>query len=266
SGHKSVLLQPHQWQLVCNQMRSAPVKISSEAQALLPGDDVLVSLVFEPVHDRKLFQETGLRGNIATTYDLEIKIKDVSQTEITETIRLTADPRSYRLSVAKFGLESNTTAYILSGGDKFMLAQQEYSNRTMKFRTEHSVNVSGNEILVDGLWLKVHARHRFDTLNVVVRIVNQSSYTVSLASPNLISRGDAFQMFNSDSPQPIKILNGGRASTHYKIRIPRMDEFGLELSPSITSQGRNYLFLNGCVWFKKAGFNSLSDELTSALE
>ncbi|MEO7990831.1 MAG: hypothetical protein ABI663_14890 [Chryseolinea sp.] len=233
-----MIIQPQAWELQTQEgSRSLPVSIQSFQKEVANGQSARIEILYEPTHSRKLFQMTELRGDIDPSYILEVKTQSAG-IEKSESIHARIEEELYLQSVRKFGLIATTLPYTISASDDFVQKQKSYlanANFPDGKRKEHSVNVSENEILIDGLWLKLQTYLRSDSLYASIRIVNQSAVTVLVdpSSITLINGREKIKPLYPHSAQPFKILNGGRAQLQLRFPVSGTGPFSLDLQSII---------------------------------
>jgi hypothetical protein len=241
-----VSLQPYLWELKTkNGLRSTPVSVSAGKETLEPGQSTTVRLVFKPVQERRLFHETGLRGDPGEAYDLHIKMS-LPAGELPDSVSLSADPQQYARAVKKFGTAATLVPYRLAAFHDFIRQQNIYLEE-LKMREDakkRSVNISGNEILLKGLWMKFMAFYRNDTLYVDFRVVNQSALVVQIDPGRIALCRDLdciTPVFKNES-QPADIRDGDRTSFHLKFPLHPAGELSLDLKSIIFKKNKLPVF------------------------
>jgi hypothetical protein len=228
---KSSEMIPQLWELSGSEgTRNLPVNFSVTSSQVDGQEISLVKLSFRPVHQRRLFQETGLRGDIEGKYLLTMYAGPNEKFD-QQILVLETDLPRYRESIAVFGLQATTTPYYVSGlGNTIPSADKTIVNAAIKNDSEP--RVTGNEILANGFWIKFSAYHQHDSLYINFRVVNQSSGTVSIALDQLvISTESAIQKPFFIMPNPIvQMRNGGRNEFTISFPLARSVKYELDLS------------------------------------
>jgi hypothetical protein len=170
---------------------------------------------FQPVSSRYLYQQTGLRGDLDSSFVLS-----VTTAQHTESFTFTANA-NYSASLEKFGLV-NVTPYMLG---EFTLSPEI----TAVSQTSLPL-VRNNECLASGFWMKVESVFKDSTMTVNMRFVNQSQKDV-VVDASRIRLNNVTPHFDSDDPtNVISIKNGGRAEVKMKYMVPKADTFMLDVS------------------------------------
>jgi hypothetical protein len=222
----TIHISPERWELQCKEgNRSVPVRsgLRSASGELANGKSDTVILLYEPVHSRQLYQQTGLRGDLDLAYDLRINIAE----NIDQLVRLEADLASHEQSISKFGIRATTTPFVLSG-----LSHEELQQTFTKIKTEGASKtlLSGNEILSKGFWTKFSVFHKHDTLFMSIRIVNQTSSAVSIDMNelSLIAEGAVIQpVFSGDSK--IELRNGSRGEVNISFPVKKCEHYTFDM-------------------------------------
>lgn len=209
--------------------RAIPIEVINGHRS---GSSV-ATLIFEPVHSRELFQRTGLRGDVEPEYVLVIKYPEGSEQK-NISIKLTTEKDLYQESLKEFGIASNVLAYKLGLDARFAAEQEEHFDKipvSNSARPEHTIHTTENEILMNGLWLKILAHYRRDTLYVDMRIVNQFLAEINLDLNSItLSDGDLVKAHNLPEDRNLNIPNGRRAQSVLKFRCSTADRYELDLS------------------------------------
>ena len=184
--------------------------------------------VFEPLHAMKLFQTTGLRGDIQRSY----KVQETIDGKVTWTV-LEANEAGYLTVLDKFGLAANTVPLAIDVVTMNDL-QEQHAGVAIDgpVRSDH---VTESEILSRGLWIKVQAYHRFDTLFVSMRLVNQTNSHVSIDPSIMTLSHEGMDVSPLDSPPPFVLPNGKRASFDLKYSSSKSQAFEIDLGGIKTS-------------------------------
>jgi hypothetical protein len=219
---RTLNLSPSQWELETNEgSRSLPVSFENKKSKLLRDETDTVFISFEPITSRRLYQETGMRGDLDRNYTLAIRLDDPDQI-VRQTVKLEAKEEFYKTSIGAYGLNATTTLFTLSGlsADESL---STFSNISNTISDRPVVSENGNEILSQGFWTKFSILHRDDTLLVSVRIVNQSASSVNIDINNIkLLAGDGSIISPKEKrPQIIKLQRGDRISLslHFPVLI-----------------------------------------------
>lgn len=240
ASFKPIVIQPELSELITPEgNRSTPVRTEKRRSPGIDGQQ-LITLTFEPVHSRDLFQRTGLRGDIASEYKFLIRyLQDGRMNEKQMTLSASA---KYEQSLKKFGLKSNTKPYALAMNEKFVSDQKVHLSGMTPDRPEPSIHISGDEILMNGLWLKIRAYHRSDTLFTTVRFVNQSLMGIRVDLDEILLTNDhKIIKPQLGAERSIDILNGRRAQVELKFPTDVSENFMFDLS-GIKAAGDRVVF------------------------
>jgi hypothetical protein len=224
-------LSSSQWELETNEgSRSLPVSFENKKKQLLRNETDTVFISFEPVTSRRLYQETGMRGDLDKNYTLKIRSDDPDKM-IQQTVKLEANEQFYNTSLAAYGLNATTTLFTLSG-----LSGREslstFSNITNSKSDRPVVSENGNEVLSQGFWTKFSVLHRNDTLLVSFRMVNQSAASVNV-DVNSIKLFTDNGILISPKQQRAKIINlqrGDRISLSLEFPVLLQHRYSLDVN------------------------------------
>lgn len=210
------------WEInVAEGSRSLPVVVEMDAEQLAPGETTRFYLEFEPIGSRRLYQSTGLRGDIEHAYSATIYWKDESGSEFQHKISFETNEEDFRKTVQQYGLASNVTPLVL---DKLIPVRTEVKLSNVVATDVSSIQLNGNEILEKGFWTRVTGKQMKDSISIELRMVNQSGEAVHVLLPqiNLTDGQSSFSpaRLKEDS---IMILNGGRLAINlnYDVSIVR---------------------------------------------
>jgi hypothetical protein len=189
-------------------LRSNP--INQDTALLIAGQWKQVDLVFRPTNSLKIFRLTGLPGDLLTQYHL-------SNPAIQLHASFTAYPDDFATH-EKWGIEKNLGIFRLSDQEDFIEMETAYLNRVLnqdEVSRHHGVLATEQEILIDGLNLRLQVFTLQDTLHVTLWMTNHSPYVITV-SP------EAMEVFTETTTwQPV--------SPASPVEIPRSQRYRLEL-------------------------------------
>jgi hypothetical protein len=185
-----------------------------------PTNDEILVIDFEPIHSRRLFQETGLRGDIEPHYTLLLE-QDAGSTE---QLLFTSDTDRHHQALATFGQSATTIPYHIDV-DSVLRATANLTRST----EERSFHISESEMLVQGLWIKFQSFHLHDTLSVELRIVNQSGDALAI-DPATFTRISTSVHTPHDPPPAFILSNGHRASVKLRFACEATETVNLDFS------------------------------------
>lgn len=224
--NKSEKLTPELWELTDSAgIRSLPVRsaITGDEQS----ENINIDLVYEPVSSRKLFQQTGLRGDLKSNYCLNVT--HPANPEIKQIICFAANDTIHKKSVEKFGLAATTTPYVVAKLIEDSLDLKSASKKIIPVKGDQPI-VSGNEILTRGFWSKFSGYYKNDTLNFHLRMVNQSSYGVIIKKDDLLLVNETSILKPEDSNETVmELRNGGRGELFLKFVVEKNRAYTLDL-------------------------------------
>lgn len=250
NGDKSLKLNPETWTIQVEEgVRSMPAEVSTSVQTIGAGETSAIKLIFLPIHNRLLHQQTNLNGDLERTYALNLLCTDEKGNVIEESIKLTADSNAHTLACGKYGIMSQITAYALNGFSKEFITTVE-SNGT-EART--SEQVTDNEVLHQGFWMKIFAHHRADTMQVLWRFVNQSGAEIQIdPSKILLLNRDNQWTSSSSNTSLITLPPSGRAQMSLRYPTTASEEFELNLSGVYASGNSSQPIFKRTLLFKAA--------------
>lgn len=160
-----------QWELETPAgLRSAPVSINFR--------HALARLYFKPISSRQLYQQTGLRGDLDSVYTLRGVLHQGG-----EMVYEAHAGEDYRPSRMLYSWRNSTAVFTLRAHDSIRQRAREHVRRIWPVnarRKQEDVHLSEQELIVNGLWMKLEARHQYDSIYIQLRVVNQSGYAVHI--------------------------------------------------------------------------------------
>jgi hypothetical protein len=226
-----IALNPELWELHCSDgSRTLPIKVSGDEYALNPGASAKIMMFFEPVHDRQLYQQTGLRGDIDSHYRLQCNV-NTNKLPVSQEIFLEANKKNYQDAISAFGLTKTTKPYAVAemsspGNDK-----QEKDFSIDPVSSQDNIRMSDNEILANGFWTRFASFYKSDTLFVTMRMVNQSLSPVVIHIPELkllFQNEFASPFISGDST--LMLRNGSRAELKLKFHVRECSRYEMALT------------------------------------
>gem|GEM_PF-5634814 len=173
-----------------------------------------VRALFQPVTSRYLFQQTGLRGDLDSTFVLSVRTGEQQE------IFSFHAGKNYSVSVDQFGLK-NVIPYVLDNFDMESGISQVKNVITPIIRN--------NECLISGFWMKVETFYKGENLLMKLRLVNQSMKEISIDCSQ-VRVNDVQQSPAAGQPSsPIVLRNGGRSEVKLQFTIPRAEHYFLDV-------------------------------------
>lgn len=213
--------------------RATPVYVEPEKLTLQKNQSAKIKLIYQPVHSRYLFQQTGLRGDIDQNYILKINANAFNGEAITEVLEISADAKVYKAVIDSFGLKKTTTPYILAGFDeKHHVKNSGKPDFADSDKAIEKIQITDNEILNNGLWIKVSSYFTSDTLNCNFRIVNQSGTEVyiDVLDLRLIDGSEMIRPSRVSKDSIIELKSGSRSEIILKYPVLPSVNYSLNLS------------------------------------
>jgi len=225
---KTLTLNPHAWTIQGQEgTRSIPVAVTATSEKIKEGEESDVSLRFAPVHARILHQVANLRGDLEPKYCLNLLLTDDEGNAYEEVIHIASKPELYAATVARYGIEKQTTPYTLAGfGEEVFTRVEDNGDQARTFE-----QVTDNEVLHQGFWMKIFAHHREDTMRITWRFLNQSHAEVQIdQSKLLLLAGQQQHAPVGSNPDIITLPPSGRAQLTLSYPVIRTDEYQLDLA------------------------------------
>jgi hypothetical protein len=250
-GTETLSVDPGLLELTCmNETRSSPVYPNTDITQLDPDETASVDFTFEPVKSRYLFQQSGLRGDLDRKYTLFIGALNADNTPIRKQIILDTDSIILNKAISRYGLTTQVTPFILSEiSDQATNGMK--TTPALLANGHKGLQVTDNEILNKGLWLKFATLHRNDTLFMKIRMVNQTSSEIAIPvyALTLTSLNQVIEPVELPENPNIKIKNGSREELNLKFPVGILNSYSLDLS-GITVEGTQTSVINYSVTFK----------------
>lgn len=240
-----VSVESFTWEIHTNDgMRSAAISAQPLLLKLQPGASGKMTMIFEPIHSRQQYQETGARGDIRSAYVLKGSISLPGKENANESLQLTAKHDDYERSLKTFGLKATSRSYILSFDDEFIAGERVHLRGAVcqeNMRRDPDLHLSSQEMLINGLWMKIEANHRRDTLHIVIRLVNQSLSDVNVDVPQIhvIHKDSVIPPLFRGTADPVIVPNGRRAEIRLKFPVRQMETFRLALKAAFISPAQS---------------------------
>jgi hypothetical protein len=197
-------------------LRSAPL---SPIDLRIPSKSrQAITLVFEPVNTRRLFQLTGLKGDLGRSYALTFSPEGQIKFELPE-----AAYAVYKNS------RREVQVFVLDYADAFESNQRSYL-KNAGF-TENGIAMHEEEVLVNGLNTALGAYTNNDTLVVKMRLVNHSLFPMSIKFSTLAVRHADQNYFPMPvTPDSIAVPRSQRAFIALRYFVPEKIQERLVLS------------------------------------
>lgn len=223
-SENEIQLSAQDWELeTVDGLRSSPVNKEDPLTQLYPDSTYIHDFIFEPINSLKLYQLIGFMGDLDPRYTIRFKQNLLSIDFILSDARYI----QYR---EKWSIEKNLDIFVVGPQPGFAkaeigyLAKQVPLNHPESERIEHGVNVTEQEILIDGLNIDFSSFAMEDTLTVRIRLTNHSPFTASITSSSMRIRLDSIAL------EPVKDV-----VDHYE--IPKSQRAFVQLKYLLPLQG-----------------------------
>ncbi len=159
-------------------LRSNPLAMDSVLE-INPKESLERQFVFKPINSLKFFQMTGLEGDFCQRYTLRVK-------NGLFVAKFNLPDHQFKSYQAARGIEKRLMVFSMNADSSFVGEELNYLNRAIQFdedhdfRTTHEVRANDQEILIDGLNMRLLAYQLDDTLVVKMNLVNHSPFAVRI--------------------------------------------------------------------------------------
>jgi hypothetical protein len=192
---------------------------------------------------------------------LKGKVSLPGKGEAQESLQLHVKRGDYERSIRTFGLEATARSYTLSVDDEFMAREKAHLRGGAcgeMMPREPGIHLSSQEMLVNGLWMKIEAHHASDTLHAVLRLVNQSSLDVKIDLPHIhvIHQDSIIRPLFKGIFDPLVVPDGRRAVIHLKFPARRMEIFQLDLKAAFAGPTQSCPVFFSPLLFREASSKS----------
>lgn len=152
--------------------------------SLAANQDTSFSLVFYPVNDKILYQNTDLRGILKSSYTISIvyTIEGDKRTRILDLFAAVqdADYQEYKKS-QQFRLQ----AFHINTATQFTTRLTKYLNKQKLTKNPVFVHLSDQEIAVSGLNFRLKSFQKNDSLYATISIINHSGFSIKIDTNKL---------------------------------------------------------------------------------
>jgi hypothetical protein len=234
-----------------NETRSQAVTTHLIKKRIVPDDTASISLSFEPTSDLRLFQQTGLRGELGKKFRLALKFQSSDGTQQEISIDLITDSLSYTASVEQFGVIEATVPYQLVGVES-KTGRMRKAGQSDSSEMYEGLRVTDNELLRLGFWTKFFSFYRNDSMHFHLRFVNQSVSEISINPARFRLTIDSVQYLplTVQPPESFVLRNGGRGELRLAFPVEKAKVYLLSLDP-ITSSSNEISLTNLSAVFKQ---------------
>ncbi|MDF2433514.1 MAG: hypothetical protein JWP44_3145 [Mucilaginibacter sp.] len=189
-------------------IRSLPIQ-GFTPFSLKKGKDTSLSLKFNPTNDLKLFQMTGLPGNIKSAYTISVSYKVAGNDNM---LSLALKSRSKKEEFIAFTKENKipVTGYSFNTRAGFNEIQKRYLATLKQITQPPFVYLSEQEIAVSGLNFRLKAYYQKDTLHAGLFIVNHADFPVKIIPDSLDVITDGKILPNESKTITIEKISGSQ--------------------------------------------------------
>jgi hypothetical protein len=202
--------------------KNLPISCIPTKVTLAPGEKYPVTLTYNPVNDLKLFHEAGHVGDIREAYDFQVVSGD--HEVVYGNVRLVANADEHQYQKDTYGVATTLQLHVPFFSEQFLGHQKNYLDslyRTFKRQPlSRDVRASGNEILVNGLWLKMRAQTVKDSLVVHVRLVNKSGNDLHIDSSIITALAGESRVKLQNPFGTLSLKDGGREELSFVFHRP----------------------------------------------
>lgn len=231
-------------------LHSDPLSFTSIA--LKSGADTTISLKFEPFNNRKLYQVSGMHGNLKSNYTLLVSYRDGDKIA-TQTIKCSADKNEYAAYLKQHG--QTVTGYSFDTGEGFNEKEKQYLKSQSIAQKTDFVYLSDQEIAIAGLNFRLTDHYYHDTLYADFSVVNHADFQVKIIADSLDinipgaptgKKSTSIEKVSGTQQYPDMIEKGDRAIIHFKKAIKMSDPANQKLqfvvSRAFLLKGNKQLF------------------------
>ncbi|NPV02016.1 MAG: hypothetical protein HPY53_11610 [Brevinematales bacterium] len=214
NSQKKISVNPAMATIQADTVNNTPYSFEGGDTGLIPGGESAFICIFTPINNPFLMQKYNLRGDLKKSYSLELSfIGDESDKPLLNSkINFETTDQEYADYLSKYGIEKNFQGYNLavnpelfvSAQKKYFLdnkmitshehdeheANEEHEAETPDFMKDVNVLVSGNEILLDNIMMKIVGYKIKDTVTVFFRIINRKPEMLSIDPKKFILNAD----------------------------------------------------------------------------
>ncbi len=159
-------------------LRSVP-ESGNVSFLLNAGSDSSLSLKFHPLNDLKLYQVTGMLGDIKSVYKLLVSYKTAENDNI-KTISLNSQAEKGAYQHFTHQYRQPLTGYLFNTKTGFNKQQSKYLETLKQIIKTSFVYISDQEIAVSGLNFRLKSYLMHDTLHADLFVVNHAEFAVKI--------------------------------------------------------------------------------------
>ncbi|MDB5141014.1 MAG: hypothetical protein JWR12_2930 [Mucilaginibacter sp.] len=224
--------------------------------ALGKGKDTSLTLKFNPTNDLKLYQMTGLPGNIRSVYTVSVSYKVAGNDNV---LSLALKSRSKKNEFIAFNKKNKipVTGYSFNTKAGFNEIQKKYLETLKQVAQPPFVYLSEQEIAISGLNFRLKTYYQKDTLHAELFIVNHADFPVKIIPDSLDLTSDEKSSLHhtktitiekiSGSQQDLAMMEkGDRVLIHFKkrmeLKIPEKTNLSFNIHRAFMLTGKKVLF------------------------
>ena len=202
-------------------MHSDPISFSSFS--LKGSSDTTISLNFNPFNNQKLYQITGMQGNLRDNYIIGITYR-MGAKVFSQSVNCVTDKNEYVDYIKKH--TKPLTGYSLNTKTDFNESQKKYLETLKDIPKPPFVFLSDQEIAVSGLNFRLTSHYLNDTLYAGLSIVNHAEFQVKILPDNIDISTDkpsnnepktiTIEKISGNQQFPYMIEKGDRILLHFK--------------------------------------------------
>jgi len=164
--------------------KSLPLNTEGSPSKLNGGEETNLHLTFTPVNDKLLFQSTGLRGLIDSTYNLSV-FYSVEGKEGTRVVNLVSRMPEETFLTYKETYDTPVQIYYLNTTNGFDERQGQFLQTNLSAKAVPFVHITEQEVALAGLNFRIKCFQWKDSLHAELFVVNHSDMTVKINSSKL---------------------------------------------------------------------------------
>ncbi|OHD61906.1 MAG: hypothetical protein A2014_11845 [Spirochaetes bacterium GWF1_49_6] len=214
NSQKKLSVNPAMVSIQADTVNNTPYSFEGGDTGLVPGGESTFVCIYTPINNPFLMQKYNVRGDLKKSYSLELSFigDDTDKPLLNSKINFEITDQEYTDYLSKYGIEKNFQGYNLAVNPELFVAAQkkyildnkmnathehdeheaneEHEAETPDFMKDVSVLVSGNEILLDNIMMKIVGYKIKDTVTVFFRIINRKPEMLSIDLKKFILKAD----------------------------------------------------------------------------
>ncbi|MDB5014025.1 MAG: hypothetical protein JWQ25_2227 [Daejeonella sp.] len=165
-------------------LKSTSPTFNEKSFTLAPNQDTSLSLIFHPVNDMILYQNTELPGILKSQYNVSI-VYTIDGKDNDRAVDLVANLPTAAYQQYEKDYQASVQAYHFNTSTQFASRLTAYLNKQKLTSSPAFVHLSDREIAVSGLNFRLKSFQKKDSLYAEILVVNHSDFPIKIDTAKL---------------------------------------------------------------------------------